>query len=99
MNLTQFLILYAAYLALMSLITLVLFFRDKSMAKRNGGPARIPEKILLGAVSLGGAVGGFFGRILARHKTEKIYFSITIYASLVFQLGVLALILYLRAQG
>lgn len=85
---------YSAYLLLMSLIAFFLFLRDKGMAKRNGNAVRIKEKILLGCVAMGGAVGGFIGRIVAHHKTDKIYFSLTIYVSLLLQLAVLGCMIY-----
>ena len=94
MNLTYsqwLLIIYAAYLIIMSIVTMSFFFKDKKMAVNNGNEVRIKEKTLLGLVCFGGALGGFLGRILAHHKTNKSYFSITIYFSLLLQLAVLAL--------
>lgn len=86
------LIAYIAYLVIMSLITMALYFKDKKMAVKNGNEVRIKERTLLGLVCFGGAIGGFLGRILAHHKTNKGYFSFTIYVSLLLQLAVLALI-------
>ena len=85
---------YIAFLLLMSFITFCLFVKDKKMAQKNGGPNRIKEKTLLGAVTFGGALGGFIGRLVAHHKTDKVYFSFTIYLSLLLQAGVLALLFY-----
>lgn len=89
---------YAAYLVLMSFVTMIMFIKDKKMAVNNGNEVRIKEKTLLGLVCFGGAIGGFFGRLIAHHKTNKGYFSFTIYLSLLLQLGVLALIA-VRAIG
>lgn len=86
------LIAYIAYLIIMSLITMALYFKDKKTAVKNGNEVRIKERTLLGLVCFGGAIGGFLGRILAHHKTNKGYFSFTIYVSLLLQLAVLALI-------
>lgn len=88
-------IAYICYLAFMSLITFFLFIKDKKMATKNSGPNRIKEKTLLGAVALGGALGGFIGRIIAHHKTNKLYFSFTIYLSLLLQAGVLGYMIYM----
>ena len=96
MTLDQLLIVYGVYLCVMSLLTFVLFLHDKNLAKKNGGPKRVKEKTLLGAVSLGGALGGFIGRLVAHHKTDKGYFSLTIYLSLLLQIGVFVLIFFLR---
>ena len=83
--------IYIAYLVLMSLVSLCLFMRDKSMAKKNHSEVRIKEKTLLASIVFGGAIGGFLGRILAHHKTNKSYFSFTIYLSLLLQILVLVL--------
>lgn len=81
------LIVYTAYLVIMSIVTLLLFKKDKKIAT-SGSENRIKEKTLLEGVVLGGAIGGFIGRILFHHKTNKIYFSLTIYLSLLLQAAV-----------
>ena len=88
--------IYSGYLVLMSLITLFLFIIDKGKTKINSGAARIKEKTLLGCVAMGGAIGGLIGRIIAHHKTNKIYFSITIYFSLLLQIAVLLCMLFVK---
>lgn len=87
------LLAYIAFIVFMSFVTFFLFVKDKKMAQKNGGPNRIKEKTLLGAVTCGGALGGFIGRIIAHHKTDKSYFSFTIYLSLLLQAGVLVLLI------
>jgi len=82
-------IAYCAVLVIMSLFTFFIFGKDKKMATNGGGPKRIKEKILLGACALGGALGGFLGRIRFHHKTDKKYFSFTIYLGLLAQVAVL----------
>ncbi|RIA64846.1 uncharacterized membrane protein YsdA (DUF1294 family) [Anaeroplasma bactoclasticum] len=89
------LIIYVAYLVFMSLVTFFLFLKDKGMAKKNNSEVRIKEKTLLSSVVFGGAVGGFIGRIVAHHKTNKGYFSFTIYISLLLQACVLVLFILL----
>ena len=97
MNANMYLFIgYAAYLALASLCTFALFLKDKSIAlKHNNDNLRIKERTLLGACVFGGAVGGFFGRIVAHHKTNKKYFSFTIYVSLLMQIAAFAVLLVL----
>lgn len=85
------LIIYIAYLVIMSLFTMCMYFKDKKMAQQNGNEVRVKESTLLGLVCFGGAIGGFIGRILAHHKTNKIYFSLTIYVSLFLQVAILVL--------
>ena len=87
-------IAYLAVLVFMSLIAFLLFGKDKKMAQNGGGPKRIKEKILLGFCALGGAIGGSLGRIVFRHKTDKSYFSFTIYLGILVQVLALALIGY-----
>lgn len=89
------LIIYVIYLVVMSLFTFILFLKDKSMAQHNGNEVRVKEKTLLSFVALGGAIGGFIGRLVAHHKTNKAYFSIMIYFSLLLQVAVLVFMLLL----
>lgn len=93
------LIIYGAILAFMSFVAICLYAKDKSMAKKSGGPNRIQEKVLLGISVFGGAVGAFIGRILFHHKTDKLYFSITIYFSLVLEALTLAFLLWANFGG
>ncbi len=88
------LIVYSVYLVIMSIVTLLLFKKDKKIAT-GGSVNRIKEKTLLEGVVLGGAFGGFIGRILFHHKTNKIYFSLTIYLSLLLQVAVEILLILL----
>ena len=83
------LMIYAILIVLMSFITFILFGKDKNIAKKQNGKMRIKEKTLLGLTVLNGAIGALIGRIVFHHKTDKKYFSITIYMSLLFQIFVL----------
>lgn len=85
------LIIYIAYLVLMSFTAFVLFLKDKNMAKKNNSEVRIKEKTLLSVAVFGGAIGAFIGRIIAHHKTNKSYFSFTIYLSILLQVAILVL--------
>lgn len=81
------------YLICISLITFFIFGIDKSKAKNN--KERIKEKTLLFYTAFGGALGAFIGRILFRHKTDKIYFSMTIYFSLLLEIVMVVVLGYL----
>lgn len=83
-------IFYCIYLAIMSLFSFFLFSKDKKLAKN--GLERIKEKTLLLSSCFGGAIGSFLGRIIFRHKTDKIYFSIVIIYSLILQIIVLVIL-------
>ena len=69
------LIIYGAYLVLLSFITFVAYFADKQQATKGG--SRVPEKVLLLMSFFGGAYGGFASMQLFRHKTagEHWYFT------------------------
>jgi len=92
------LIIYVAYLFLMSIVSFSLFLKDKKMAVKNHSEVRIKEKTLLASVVFGGAIGAFFGRIIAHHKTNKSYFSFTILLSLLLQMAVLVLFVVLAVM-
>ncbi|MBP5249990.1 MAG: DUF1294 domain-containing protein [Lachnospiraceae bacterium] len=98
MNLNQiFLIVYIAFLAIMSLITAALFAADKKKAEK--GAMRTKEKVLLGFVCFGGALGGLISSRLVRHKTNKAYFTFTICLSLICNIAVIVILTLLSIGG
>lgn len=90
-------IIYICVLAFMSLITFFLFVIDKKKAEN--GSMRIQEKTLLGFTVFGGALGALIGRLVARHKTDKIYFSLTIYFSILTEAAALGFMIYMFFRG
>lgn len=60
------------YIALMSVVLLVMMKVDKERARRN--QYRISERTLWVMALLGGAVGGVIGMQLFRHKTKHLSF-------------------------
>ena len=90
---------YIGILALMSIIAILLYGKDKKMAVKNGGPKRIKESKLLASAVFGGALGAFIGRLLFHHKTDKLYFSLTIYFSLLLQIATLGLLIFQAFGG
>ena len=82
---------YLIYLMMLTVITLVLYGTDKHRAQVNAW--RIPEKVLLGASLLGGAVGGLLGMQLFRHKTKHWYFTVINVVGLVLHAVVLFLLI------
>lgn len=89
-------VIYAALIVIMSLAAFVMFNHDKKLAVK--GAMRVKEKTLLQLAVLNGAVGAFIGRIVAHHKTDKTYFSITIYLALLLQ-AIVFVVLGLGALG
>ena len=69
------LLIYGAYLLLLSIVTFIAYFADKQKAKK--GSWRTPEKTLLLLSFFGGAFGGFAAMQIFRHKTtgEHWYFT------------------------
>lgn len=82
--------IYLGTIVLMSLVAFIAFVRDKKLAEE--GKMRTKEKTLLGLSVLNGALGAFLGRIVAHHKTNKIYFSLTIYFGLLCQIAIAVLL-------
>lgn len=64
--------IYAGYLIIMNLAELILMIADKRRAA--SGQWRIPENVLLVMGILGGALGGWIGMYLVRHKTKHLQF-------------------------
>ncbi|MCQ2400058.1 MAG: DUF1294 domain-containing protein [Clostridia bacterium] len=91
-NIQLLTIIYFGLLVVVSIIALTVYGVDKNLAK--AGKNRIKESVLLGVSAFGGGFGSLIGRILFRHKTNKIYFSMTIYTSCIVQAVVGALLLY-----
>ena len=85
--------LFLLYLLLINLLGLVLYGVDKAKSKRTGS-RRIPERVLLGVVRLGGGVGCWLGMMLFRHKTKHVRFKVLV--PLWTVLWVVALVLLVR---
>ena len=97
MNYNQWLFcIYAALIVIMSIAAFLMFSHDKKLAVK--GAMRVKEKTLLQLAVLNGALGAFIGRIVAHHKTDKVYFSITIYLALLLQ-AIVLVVLGLGALG
>jgi len=63
---------YLIYLAVMSIISLILYGLDKHKAKKHVW--RIKEAVLLGFGFFGGALGALLGMMIFHHKTKHWYF-------------------------
>lgn len=85
--------IYLSLMVIMSIISFTLYGVDKKKAIK--GKERIKEKTLLFYTIFNGAIGAFFARFVFRHKTEKKYFSLIIFAGLFIQVLGLAILYYL----
>ena len=83
--------LYAAFLAVTSLIAFLLYAVDKKRAIEKEW--RISEKTLLALSFFGGAVGGYLAMQIVRHKTRHWYFHAVNLLGLAWQIGLLAYLL------
>ena len=76
---------YWLWLAAASIITLVLFGFDKNRAKSGGW--RVPEATLFFWILIGGFPGGWIGRSLFHHKTQKGIFILVLVAGTLIHAG------------
>ena len=88
------LLIYGAYLVLLSVITFFFYAADKRKAKK--GKWRVPEKVLLLMSFLGGAFGGYPAMLVFRHKTkgEHWYFTAVNILGLLIHTALLICILF-----
>ena len=82
---TIFYIVYAAFLAVMSLLAIILYAGDKKKAKK--GAWRTPESVLLGFGFFGGAIGALIAMNSFRHKTKHWYFWVVNVLGLIGQIA------------
>ena len=74
-----------AYLALINIITFIVFGVDKYKARNHKW--RVPEATLFLLALIGGSVGAILGMYTFRHKTRKWYFVIGMPLILIIQLA------------
>ncbi len=80
-------IICACIFGAISLITFILYAVDKRRAIQKKW--RIPEATLIGFSLLGGAVGGYWAMLIARHKTKHWYFHFFNILGLLWQIGLI----------
>ena len=90
----KILIIYIAYLLLLSIITFIAYRLDKKKAQK--GNYRTPEKVLLLLSFFGGAYGGYPAMLVFRHKTkaEHWYFTFVNVLGLLIHTTLIVLILF-----
>lgn len=85
---------YIITIAVMSVITMVIYGKDKLAATQ--GWSRTPEIVLITLSAIGGAVGGLLGSVIFHHKSNffrKWYIQVSIWVGLAIQAGVFVLLL------
>ena len=83
-----------AYLAIISLISIVVCIYDKKISKKNRVELRIPEKTLLILSALGGSVAMFVTMLLIRHKTKHVKFMLGIPVIILIQAAAIFALAY-----
>lgn len=89
--------IFLGILIFISLITFLIYGIDKSKAKN--GKNRIKESYLLGLSAFGGGLGALIGRIIFHHKTDKLYFSLAIYLSVLVEAITIGVIAWIAFKG
>ncbi len=80
-------ILYV-YLAIISLVSIIVCVYDKKISKKNRVELRIPEKVLLLLSAIGGSVAMLVTMLLTRHKTKHVKFMLGIPLIILVQVGI-----------
>ena len=89
-----FWLIFFAYIALVSLCSIVVCIYDKKISKRNNVKLRIPEKSLFIWSAVGGSVAMFITMKLIRHKTKHLSFMIGIPAIIILQAALIFALVY-----
>ena len=76
-----------AYLAVISVISIIVCIWDKKISKKNKVELRIPEAVLLLLSALGGSVAMFITMLLMRHKTKHVKFMLGIPVIMILQVA------------
>lgn len=78
-------------LLLMNAASFAIMLLDKFLAKRH--LRRVPEAVLLAFAACFGSLGSLLGMLLARHKTRKPLFTVTVPLLLIAQTAILYFLL------
>lgn len=73
------------YLVMINIAAFCMYGIDKSAAIKQ--KQRIPNKVLLGVVVIGGSAGALAGMYMFRHKTKKWYYTMTVPVMLIIQIA------------
>ena len=70
--------IFLAYIAIISLISIIVCIYDKKISKKNRVELRTPEKTLLLLSALGGSIAMYITMLTIRHKTKHVKFMLGI---------------------
>lgn len=81
--------IFLAYIAIISIVSIIVCIYDKKISKKNRVELRTPEKSLLILSALGGSVAMFVTMLIIRHKTKHIKFMVGIPAIMLVQAAII----------
>ena len=84
------------YIAVVSLISIIVCIYDKKISKRNNVKLRIPEKTLFIWSAVGGSLAMFITMQLIRHKTKHVSFMVGIPVIFILQVALIAVLAYFK---
>ena len=87
-------IIALAYIAIISLISIIVCVYDKGISKKNRVELRIPEATLLLLSALGGSVAMFVTMLLVRHTTKHVKFMLGIPIIMILQAAAVYAVYY-----
>ena len=82
------------YIAVISLISIIVCIYDKKISKRNDVRLRIPEKSLFIWSAVGGSLAMYITMRLIRHKTKHVSFMVGIPVIFVLQVALIVALAY-----
>ena len=94
LDLPLFWLIFFAYIAVVSLCSIVVCIYDKLISKKNNVKLRIPEKSLFVWSAVGGSLAMLLTMKLIRHKTKHRSFMIGIPVIMVLQAALIILYFY-----
>ena len=83
-----------AYVAVISLVSIVVCFYDKKISKLRVVKLRIPEKTLFLWSAAGGSLAMFATMLLMRHKTKHVSFMVGIPLIMILQVALLVALVW-----
>ena len=82
------------YIAVISLISIIVCIYDKKISKRNDVRLRIPEKSLFLWSAAGGSLAMYITMRLIRHKTKHVSFMVGIPVIFILQVALIVALAY-----
>jgi uncharacterized membrane protein YsdA (DUF1294 family) len=82
------------YIAVISLISIIVCIYDKKISKRNNVKLRIPEKSLFIWSAVGGSLAMYVTMKIIRHKTKHVSFMVGIPVIFVLQVALIVALAY-----